>query len=132
MFIKMMVFAMAAAVFLQGCFADNAPPPDERVDGVVRILMHEPMHYTVLLQKSATSAITERQLRREWCGKTIFLADVPRDQPMWVLLHSEGQKESVGYCVKTSLIFHIHHVGDIEGAEWSHGKFGKGRTTVIQ
>lgn len=130
---KILVLAMVTAVFLQGCSASDTLPPDERIDGIVRILMHEPGHYTVLVQNATTSAITERRLPTglERVGEVVYVPDVPSDQLMWLSTHFRISESSC--CIRLAdIVFHIHEVGDIEGAGWSHGKFGSGRTNVIE
>lgn len=129
---KIAVLAMTAVLFLHGCFGEEAPPPDEKVDGVVRILMHEPGHYTVLLQKSAASTITERQLTVGCGGKVTYVPDVASSQPMWLLIHFEKTEGCLG--MNESITFHIHEEGDIGGAGWSHHTRPRrsGQTSVIQ
>lgn len=123
-----MLLVLAATMLLQGC---SKAPPDEKIGNIVRILMHEPGHYTVLTQESPTSAIIERSAPRGTLTEATYLSDVPEDQPMWLSSHSE----LIGIAgIRTYVVFHIHSVQDINGAGWRNsGKFGSsGQTNVVR
>ncbi len=123
------LIAVATMSVLQGCGDDPPVRPDERIDGVVRVFMHEPGRYTVLRRSSAASSIVEQQVPQlKYVADTAYVPDVPEDQPMWVSVHYGGDHLSP----IAHIVFHVHSVSDIGGAGWNHGKAGHGQTVVVQ
>jgi len=133
----------AAASLLQGCVTYTSP--SERIDGVVRILMHEPRDYTLLVQVPQSSVIIQKRLQTcyKHVGKggatedfTIY-ADVVDESTNWAeykttteALIWEGYDQNAPG-TDCLLAIHIHSATDIHGAGWNHGKFGGGQTVVI-
>ncbi len=118
------VLVIYAGIFLAGC--SSRQDPDEMVTGVVRVFMHSPMQYSVMI----TNFQDDREVRLrtfDYCPVKFF-ADVPRDELMWVLVRKASNTSSYPY----SLEFHIHSPKDVEGAGWNHGKGGQGQTIVIE
>jgi protein required for attachment to host cells len=54
-----------------------------------------------------------------------FIQDVPEGKSMWF----KGERGNHYYY---NMEFHIHSVQDINGANWNHGKQGRGQTHVIE
>lgn len=100
-----------------------------RLDGRMRILMHEPGRYTILAE------MPNREVKQHSFGHTcgpmvpVITYGLPAEQPVWV----EYQVEQRGPHICNRLIaIHLHSVTEINGAGWDHGKQGKGQTTVVQ
>lgn len=97
--------------------------PDEKIGGVVRVLMHDTSHYTLLIQRKNSTELEMRSISL-WNVSPRFIADVPFGQPMWVLL--KGEK--MGGMARFKADIHIHSPKEVEGAGWDHGKSGHGIT----
>ncbi|MFA6408461.1 MAG: hypothetical protein WCW36_03275 [Candidatus Paceibacterota bacterium] len=129
------VVLLAVAIMLQGCFEKVSIPQDERIDGVVRILMHEPGRYTLLVQEVGSPLIHERKVFGAegcWISEVAYIPDVPTDQSMWLAINYDQTEAPPSCQYDTRLVFHIHDIQDINGAGWNHGKFGSGQTVVVE
>ena len=95
---------------------------------IVRVMMHEPERYSVLVQEKDKSLKT---LTYRGCQ---LIADVPKDEPMWLEVEMNKAKEEItdeGYHYKWAKI-HIHSADQLNGAGWDHGKGGRGQTEVVE
>jgi len=101
--------------------------PEEKVDGVVRVLMHEPDRYTLMIQRANSKEI---RLRQVFLNGSVpqFTLDVPTEQSAWALIKSYkmGGKEF------STMEIHIHSPQSVLGAGWDNGKNGRGQTQVIE
>lgn len=111
---------------LMGC-VDRQTPVDEKIDNVVRIFMHSPRQFSVLVE-SGSNELTLRTLPYLW-GEVKIFTDVPRGQKNWVILNGYHSTMNGNHL---SLELHIHSPKDVEGGGWDHGKSGKGMTQVIE
>jgi hypothetical protein len=113
---------------LTGCgdCAKEQVPEVIRLEGQLRILMHEQGRYTIF-EEMPNGLV--RQHSFEICRDhkdPVITHGLPVKQPTWV----EYQREQGG-CNRLIAI-HLHSVSEINGAGWNHGKFGRGQTTVIE
>ena len=119
---------------LVGCNCSNSEyteMPDEKIGGVVRIFMHEPSRYSVMVQDPNSSELKTAEFNLYNFCRAKIIADVPKDEKRWISLKSKKHNVSKR-TYYTSFELHIHSAEDINGAGWSHGKFGSGTTTVIE
>src|SRR6185436_2921716 len=117
------LIALSALCF--GC-SKVIPLPDETIQGVTRIFMHNPNVYSVMIQDPTTKVMTIKSLPTCHGGgnpcTSQFIPDVPNDQLMWVLIKTYRQETDT---VKLSAVeFHVHSEQDVEGGGWNHGKQG--------
>lgn len=88
---------------------------------IERVFMHEIGKYSVLIREDGS--LVSMPLYGNYAngrGITVKLIDdVPTNGQMYV-------KKMAG-----TFEVHIHNINDINGADWDHGKFGKGTTTVV-
>lgn len=87
-----------------------------------RIFMNESHRYTLL-----TDGIPQ-EIDVDTRTTIQFFYDVPENKPMYIIYIKDCQGGTPYY---TTLYIHIHSVRDINGGGWNHGKFGHGKTTVI-
>lgn len=112
-----------------GGFFHTPPSETKRLDGVTRVMMHEPWRYTFLMEDSGR--ITQRTIGQNPCGNVpVLFQDVPTGHPMWVEYRTVRSGKT-DVCDELITI-HIHSVADINGAGWNHGKYGSGQTTVVE
>ena len=123
-------FGVLLALCVGLCACDTAER-DIRFDGVVRILMHEPGEFTLLLENPETHLVTEQKIYNRG-AETTYVLDVPPDRPMWAKVHFVGNE---GITSRRRIEFHLHSVDDVNGAGWTR-QVGKttqrGQTEVIQ
>lgn len=101
--------------------------PDEKIDDVVKVFLHEPRHYSFLCKMPDSNELILRDFRN--ISPRIF-RDVPSNKNMYVELR--GIWKNIDGMHYNSVTIHIHAVSGIEGAGWDHGKFGRGQTQVIE
>lgn len=124
-----LVFGIVSTSF--SCEHVKKPPRDEKVLNIQRILMHEPRHFTVLVQDSNTNIIKGRDI--EVSGDDIvYIPDVGESGTNWAVLHWDYLQENNYYHSVIKVTFHIKSPEIINGAGWNHGKFGSGQTEVVQ
>ncbi len=113
-------------LFVSGCSGSQTPPEktgEEKIVNVLRIFMHTPNTYSVMMPGPQDSEIKLVTLPY---APARFFVDVPVDEHMWVLVG----KKSYGF--PSVIEFHIHSQKDIEGAGWNHGKGGSGQTIIVE
>lgn len=132
-------FLLTGFVFLCGCYHTpwnpTKEPKEEKIDSIVRVLMHEPGNYTLVIQGDS-GELSQRYL----CGKTRMITDVPKDTYMWATYRPQydtsGSYEMGFLYVQAVLVIHLHSAEDINGAGWHHdnGKFADtyGETVIIR
>lgn len=126
------VICVVVAVFglRPGGFFHTPPSEIKRLDGITRVLMHEPGRYTFLIEQDG-GRVAQRTIGQMPCTNVPELFhDVPAGQPMWAEYHTRrsGKRD----VCDALLTIHIHSVTDINGAGWNHGKFGSGQTTIVE
>jgi hypothetical protein len=125
------IAALVAVLFIGICLfclssCDNGPK-QEKIENVVRIFMHEPGHYSLMIQLSGSISATMRTVNLSGCEPK-FIMDAPKDGEMWVYIeYPRLENDNRGIAD-----FHIHSENDIDGGGWNHGKFGSGQTQVIR
>ena len=114
-------------VLVCGCIYKAGQPREEklvRIDGVDKIVMHEPHRYSFLVDgKFQTYTI--------WSGRADcveFVKLIDGEKP-WVEAHYESKFLDGWKCCW--MIIHANP-SNINGGGWDHGKFGKGQTVVIE
>lgn len=125
---------------LSGCgvvVCEPRPEPEPvRVDHVVRVLMHDPNDYTLMVQDPGSTHVRQRRFyaateyNKSFCrgaGLMEIYTDVLPEEDVWaVYKHIEGSTQG---CL-TEL--HLHSPQEIQGGGWNHGKFGSGQTNVLE
>ncbi len=102
----------------------------KRMDGVSRVLMHEPSRYTFLMEKP-DGTVAQYSFGQGCYGNIPeTFHDVPVGQPMWIEYRTGNPDTDQAFDQLLSI--HVHSVTDINGAGWNHGKFGRGQTTVVE
>ncbi|KKW12620.1 MAG: hypothetical protein UY50_C0005G0016 [Parcubacteria group bacterium GW2011_GWA2_49_9] len=93
--------------------------PDEKIKGVVRVLMHDTSHYTLLIQRKNSA---ELQMRSIYLRNTTprFIADVPAGQPMWVFLKGE-RREGGSISLRTSTFTPLNRLREQAGTTANPG-----------
>ncbi len=90
---------------------------------VERIFMHTTQQYSLLARNNNNDTLN---LNTFGSVTPVFITNVPDSLPMWAIF----QKTANGG--NQILTIHMHSFADIGGAGWNNGKFGSGRTVVIQ
>lgn len=126
----LLVMAIGLMTFVLPIISATDWSETKRIDGVSRVMMHEPSRYTMLVEKS-DGTIAQYSFGGGCCGNVpkIF-HDVPSGQPMWIEYRTGDPGKNSAF--DQLLTIHVHSVGDINGAGWNHGKFGRGETTVLE
>ena len=116
------------AVLASGCAPEKTG--DRKLERIVRVLMHDPGHFTFLAEQPNTGELIQVTVDlHSNCGVRI-LQDVASDQPSWT--RWETWTRGGGICDVRNLEIHIHSADEVNGAGWDHGKFGRGQTTVVE
>jgi hypothetical protein len=121
----------ALVPFAHGCSWTYSDPA--RIEGISRVLMHEPGAYTLLIDEP-----DGRISRRTYIGMcdpyaTVQLFhDAPADKSMWAVHRTVDRGFWTGGTCAQLLEIHLHSSADINGAGWNHDKFGSGQTTVLE
>ena len=119
--------------------ACSASPPAEltKVSGISRILMHEPGHYTFLVEHSS-GKVGQLEIHTGNVAVTM-LRDLELDEPTRIEILCRGRSckplpkdFSTWRMYPSTLTIHLSSTKDVDGAGWNHGKFGRGQTVVIQ
>jgi hypothetical protein len=126
---KYLLLLLCLLAGLTGCGEKKRVSEIMRLEGRMRILMHEPGRYTILAE------MPNWEVKQYSFGRTcglmvpVITYGLPAEQPVWVAY----QVEQSGPHICNRLIeIHLHSVTEINGAGWDHGKQGKGQTTVVQ
>lgn len=130
--------AVCGYSWLSGPYITGEKYPDERIDNVARVLMHEPGYYSILVKEKNNNLVC-RSFGQYGRVSVKIIADVQSDQPMWAQVFPNLiERDSTFYplCNYSEkydpyVEIHIHSGKDIDGAGWDHGKFGRGKTNVI-
>jgi hypothetical protein len=126
--------AVLSLIALAGCSSQETT---ERIDNVARVFWHERFRYSVMLLADG-GAFQMRGLPDSPCdwaqgnlAQPRFYFDAPRDRPMWVEMRIREATWYEPECFR-QLDFHLWSPDAVEGAEWDHGKSGRGRTSVAR
>ena len=126
--------SLIVVTLLIGCNCSNSAytkMPDEKIENVVRIFMHEPSRYSIMIQDPNSSELKTMQFNLYNFCRAKIVADVPKNEKMWIFLKSKKHNVNKD-TYYTSFELHVRSAEDINGAGWNHGKFGSGTTTVIE
>lgn len=118
------------ALLLFGCGCTERVGDVEKIDGIVRVFMHEPGRFTLALQKTNSTELEMRTVASTNCK---FLTDVPTNKTIWAKIekpHSDYTHSDYAYAIRIE--FHLHSARDLEGGAWNHGKNGRGQTQVLE
>jgi hypothetical protein len=122
------------AVALAGCRWDGKEDDlsVEKVEGITRVMMHQPHEYTFFVPKpnSAELTLVHAALPSEAQGVMRIMEDVKGDGLPWALIKRQRDIDKWTRVIE----IHIRGVEDIEGGGWSR-RVGKstprGQTTVL-
>ena len=106
--------------FIVGCSQAGHRIHDIKREHIVRVFMHEPGDYSVLVNNNG------ELVSKTFACKIRLIRDVPYDEPMYY----EGERNRDGYFLRVEI--HVHSEKDINGAGWNHGKFGSGQTVEVE
>lgn len=99
----------------------------EHIQYVDRVFMGEPNDYTFIITHEDKSNTVWR-VKSHFMHVEIF-NDVPSHERMYVKYKKVWKQ---GEAIYQYIYIHIHDLKDVEGGGWDHGKFGQGRTQVIE
>ena len=116
---KRVLTSVVLLTLLTGCGTDSIHNYEEDIKGVY---FHEANKYTVLIQKA--SGEVEFRLLPHSRRVRLLLSD--RSYVKCNYTRSNWDNEETGGCE-----IHITSVSNITGADWNHGKFGRGKTTKV-
>lgn len=123
--VGLVLLALVPFVLIKACpEAVYESPMDVRVDNVVRIFMHTPNSFTVLIEQTGTKELKLHKF--DFAATVTVFADVAPESKMWAMFKRDKGK---GYGV---LELHVHAPASIEGGGWDKGKDGRGTTHVIE
>lgn len=97
-------------------------------DNVIRVFMHEPDTYTLMVPDGESAELNSVYLRNYAIR---IIADVPEGNNMWAKAKKYNPGGFLSLADKTAEI-HIHSPQDINPGAWNHGKYGRGQTTIIE
>lgn len=128
--LTLLIVCLFFSVFILGCTKEKLGEV-EKINNVVRILMHEPHKYTIMYRNGSNKEIESRIIMSH---NIRLFEDVLVDQDKWVSFAPIVQRggHTSDYENSRQVEIHIHSAEDIKGGEWDHGKFGKGQTLVVQ
>lgn len=122
-----------------GC-DDPIRTEEERINNVVRVLMHERSKYTIVYESEdkelkMITVDSHYSENHNWDNWIKIASDVSVTERMWakitwnVYRGNGGRRE----CKLAEYVeIHIHSAEDLNGAGWNHGKHGSGTTTVVK
>lgn len=103
----------------------------ERIDGIVRIFLHEPGRYSFMISVDGGKAA--RFIKKNFTQDPVVIFDVPQDQPMYLISqeanNAQWKEKNLKYL---RLELHVRKPSDLGGGGWDHGNFGKGTTSVVR
>lgn len=108
----------ATVLLLSGCMGPTTP---HKIDNVRRVFMHQPGHYSVLVQDGA-----ELKIKDFPSHNTKLIMDA-KDGKMWVEGHKYNDQQ-----LWSQVIIHITSEKDIEGGGFKLGKSPEGKTNVVK
>lgn len=120
---KRILLAIAFGLAATACSSERTLVEDRTITRVKGVFYHEQSRYTLFVEEGGKYLvpITFDRVRAK------IVADVAEDHEMWAHVRT---KRGDGY-TDSDLVIHVHSIRDINGAGWSHGKFGRGTTTKI-
>ncbi len=129
------ILAFILILTLTGCAVE--PRSIYKLEGGIRLFMHEDNHYTMMVQEGSQLVAISIVVYNDANSSVRFIEDVPVGQPMWIeyscVQCSEVKRPySSQDILVRGVTFHVSAPTDINGAGWNHGKFGHGQTVVVQ
>ena len=119
---------LGISMLFAACDRNDQVVHEYKVDNIVRIFMHEPSHYTFLVQDPNSTLIQRKWIKMK-PGNITLLADVPAGKHSLLLIG----KDADGRIRKVEL--HLHNVAAIGAAGW-RTQAGKemrtGQTHVVE
>lgn len=115
---------------LTGCEEQRVASETQRLEGGLRILIHERRRYTIFVQ-APNGAISVLEFTGCPQGEPTFTADVPIDKPEQIEYRTHTDTKRHLVCNELIAV-HLHSVKEIGGGGWDHGKHGRGQTNVIE
>jgi hypothetical protein len=123
--IKMRYLIFSILITIMAC----CPSLDPSIKHIYvdRVFMNENTRYTFITIENGEAIVMEKSTH---CPSKIHLyTDVPKGERMYI---EYCNKCSGGSEILKQLDIHIHNLDEIQGGEWNHGKFGRGKTQVIE
>ena len=120
-------------LLVTGCH--DAPVKTVQVLGVERVMMHQTGDFTFLVKQKDSQLAT---LKLSTYHPVVFFDDVPAGQSMWLEYQCRCDKELpqtyTSWHVQNldKLTIHLRKGSDVDGGDWDHGKFGRGRTEIVR
>jgi hypothetical protein len=107
---------------------EKVPDQEVVIKDIVRLLFDENDSYTYWTQADGSNEGIKETIRLPFKTRTIF--DVPAGKKMLIVFR--GHKlDRTSWSISYAEI-HLRGPEDINGGAWDHGKYGKGRTVVIE
>ena len=117
---RQIMFIALFICFFTACSSEKTPVT---VENVKRVFMHKESHYSFLYAIPNNPNELQRLTLRE-LAQVKIVTDVSPEKDIWLKYTKFGSYYNME--------LHLHSAEDINGAGWSHGKFGSGQTVVIE
>ena len=117
---------LSLSLILIGCAKQDFSTTDYH--NVERILMHERGKYTFFIRNDETQEFKILTVQLPNKKEKVF-TDVPKNESCWIRVGAPWDNNNR---FSLSLEIHVHNAKEIDGAGWYHGKFGQGKTTVVE
>ena len=121
------IIAFVIIMIIHDCHKPEGFDESERLVYVDKVFMGEPHDYTFITAHEDKTTTVWR-VKSYFTDFQIFY-DVPKNERMYVKYRKEWKDGGSNY---KYLYIHIHEMKDIEGGGWNHGKFGTGRTQLVE
>lgn len=96
----------------------------KKIEGVVRIFMHNRDHYTLLTKTKGSTRLQLVEIEVE----PSLIMDLPEKKAMWAYIKTDHSR-----IIKAEI--HLHSVDRINGADWEYGhrsSYRHGHTCVVE
>lgn len=135
-FIFLLLFTSFIVGFLTFIYHQDKAPlikvKEERINNIVRVLVHDPGEYSALVQEDKTlKSVHLHKLQKFKWGEVELVMDATPGEPCFAVVQYFNKNDSPHV---TKVTVHLHSVEDVTGGGWRHG--GKhvttGQTNVVE
>lgn len=123
--VHLLVLTLFVVLTAAGC-GTSAKPVERKYENIIAIAWHERNRFTLWLQNPGTTRTT-RVYIDDFGDRVDVFTDIPEGGKSWVRVVSNSNYPTQIWYAE----IHIHSLKDLMGADWNHGKFGRGKTTFI-
>ena len=132
---KKILCLIALITLLSACYKKSdselsRAPKIKTIENVDRIFLHKPYFYSFQIRERPDSIVAVPT--EQYTSSNIkIIYDVPKGKLLYIK-HSRPSSRCGNAIEVTFLEIHAHSPEDIGGGGWDHGKFGSGKTNVVQ